>query len=229
VPTIAELDTVVRDVRLSTEPSRLLAVIDVSGSMAQQVAGTAGASRLDLARAAAIRGLGLYSADSAIGLWEFSRHLLGSNDYRQIAAVAPLGAESGGSTGAQRIGGALQQLHVVPDGGTGLYDTTLAAVRLMRATWDPHRVNTVLLLTDGRNDDQGSISADQLVATLRAEADPARPVVVVSIAFGPDSDIDILSRISAATGGTTYQSIDPRQIGEIFLDSVGQRLCRPKC
>lgn len=229
VPTVAELDTVVRDVRLSNEPSHLLAVIDVSGSMAQQVPGAGGATRLDLARAAAVRGLGLYGADSSIGLWEFSRQLSGNDDFRELAPVAPLGTRSGGSTGAQRIGAALQQLQVVPDGGTGLYDTTLAAVRMMRANWDPHRVNTVLLLTDGRNDDLGSISADQLVAALRAEADPARPVAVVGIAFGPDSDVDALSRISAATGGATYLSVDPRQIGEIFLDSVGQRLCRPQC
>jgi hypothetical protein len=52
---------------------------------------------------------------------------------------------------------------------------------------------------------------------------------VISIAFGPDSDINALSQISKATGGAAYQSQDPLQIGEIFLDAVGQRLCRPSC
>ena len=37
------------------------------------------------------------------------------------------------------------------------------------------------------------------------------------------------TQISKATDGATYESQDPRQIGEIFLDAVGQRLCRPSC
>ena len=105
----------------------------------------------------------------------------------------------------------------------------LDAVRTMRASYDPARVNAVLVLTDGMNDDQGSISLDGLLSTLTAEQDPNRPVPVISIAFGPDSDVEALSQISRATGGAAYESKDPRQIGEIFLDAVGQRLCRPSC
>ena len=68
-----------------------------------------------------------------------------------------------------------------------------------------------------------------MLSTLAAEQDPSRPVPVISIAFGPDSDVDALGQISKATGGAAYESKDPRQIGEIFLDAVGQRLCRPSC
>jgi len=87
----------------------------------------------------------------------------------------------------------------------------------------------VLLLTDGMNDDNNSITLDQLLGTLTAEQDPSKPVPVIAIAFGPDSDVASLQQISKATGGATYLSQDPRQIGEIFLDAVGQRLCRPSC
>jgi hypothetical protein len=87
----------------------------------------------------------------------------------------------------------------------------------------------VLILSDGMNDDLGSISLDGLLSTLAAEQDAARPVPVISIAFGPDSDVEALSQISKATGGAAYESRDPRQVGEIFLDAVGQRLCRPSC
>ena len=37
-------------------------------------------------------------------------------------------------------------------GGTGLYDTTLAAYQEARRTWMPGRINIVLIATDGRND-----------------------------------------------------------------------------
>jgi hypothetical protein len=116
----------------------------------------------------------------------------------------------------------------VRGGGTGLYDTTLAAVRAVRSGWDPNRVNSVLILSDGRNDDDG-MSLGELLRRLTDEQDPARPVPVTAIAFGPGGDIRALRRISEVTGGSAYEATDPATIARIFLDSVGQRLCRPFC
>jgi hypothetical protein len=229
LPTLAEVDDAIRTAQLTNEPSRMLAVMDVSGSMQSQVPGAGGASRMDLAKEAAARGLALYPASSEIGLWVFSRKLDGDSDHRQLIPVGPLGADSDGTSGAQRLAAAVASIKAVPDGGTGLYDTVLDAVRTMRVAWDPAKVNAVLILSDGMNDDQGSIGLDDLLETLKAEQDPSRPVPVVSIAFGPDSDVGALAAISKATGGSAYQSRDPKQIGEIFLDAVGQRLCRPGC
>jgi hypothetical protein len=229
LPALAAVDDAIRTAQLTNEPSRMLAVMDVSGSMESQVPGAAGASRMDLAKAAAARGLTLYPASSEIGLWVFSRELEGSSDHRELVPVGPLGPDAGGDSGAQRLAAAVASITAVPEGGTGLYDTVLDAVRTMRAAWDPAKVNAVLILSDGMNDDQGSISLDDLLKTLSAEQTPGRPVPVISIAFGPDSDVQALSEISKATGGAAYQSRDPNQIGEIFLDAVGQRLCRPGC
>jgi len=229
VPSSEAVEQAVHSLQVSNEPSRLLAVLDVSGSMAQTVPGSGGATRLDLTRQAAIRGLALYPPDSAIGLWVFSRNLDGNNDYRELVPVAPLAQVTDGQTGRQLISDALSAIAVNPDGGTGLYDTTLAAVRQLRAQWDPNKVNTVLLLSDGQNDDLGSIDLADLIQTLKTENDPARPVPVVAVAFGPDSDVDAMRQISQATNGATYVAKDPREIGEIFLDTVGQRLCRPNC
>jgi len=220
----------IRSVQVTNEPSRMLSVIDISGSMLGVVPDAGGATRLDLAREAATRGLALYGPESDIGLWVFSRTLTMNSDHQELIPISSLGADQqGGGSGAQRLSQALAGLQAVPQGGTGLYDTVLDAVRSMRAGYDPSRVNAVLVLTDGMNDDQGSISLEGLLSTLAAEQDPTRPVPVISLAFGPDTDVDALSQISRATGGATYESRDPRQIGEIFLDAVGQRLCRPSC
>ena len=229
LPGLPEVDDAIRQVQITNEPSRMLAVMDVSGSMQAQVAGAGGASRMQLAKEAAARGLTLYPADSEIGLWEFSVGLTPTTDYRELIPVGPLGPDGQGGTGAERLAQALGAIQAIPDGGTGLYDTVLDAVRTMRNSWDPTKVNAVLLLTDGMNDDDNSISLQTLLSTLAAEQDPARPVPVISIAFGPDSDVQSLGQISKATGGAAYVSLDPRQIGEIFLDAVGQRLCRPSC
>jgi Mg-chelatase subunit ChlD len=229
LPATQQVDDALRSVEVSNEPSRMLAVIDISGSMQAQVPGANGATRIDLAKAAAGRGLALYSADSDIGLWVFSTNLAMGSDHRELIPVSTLGPDGQGGSGAQRLAQALGGISAIPNGGTGLYDTTLDAVRTMRAGWDPSRVNAVLILSDGMNDDDNSISLDSLLTTLTAEQDPSKPVPVISIAFGPDSDIDALNQISRATGGASYQSQNPLQIGEIFLDAVGQRLCRPSC
>ena len=225
----AAVESAVHDVEVSNEPSRLLAILDISGSMQAQVPGSGGQTRIDLAKAAAKRGLGLYPPDSELGMWVFSTNLTPTSDYRELVPVGTLAAGPDGVTGQQKLARALDGAQAIPDGGTGLYDTTLAAVRSLRASWDPNRVNTVLILSDGMNDDANSMSLPDLLTTLKNEANPQKPVTVISIGFGPDSDVDALTQISNATGGSTYVALDPNNIGEIFLDAVGQRMCRPNC
>jgi hypothetical protein len=72
------------------------------------------------------------------------------------------------------------QFDTIPDrlapGGTGRYDTTLAAVRAVRDDYDPNAVDSVALITDGEDDDATGIQLPALLDTLRAGADPARPI-----------------------------------------------------
>lgn len=227
-PSIATVDAVNEMWAVANEPSRLLTVLDVSGSMGTVVADTGGATRLDLTKRAVTRALTLYDQRSEIGLWTFATDLGRRTDYREEVPVGPLGVPGDKSSGRTRLLRAVAAAQPIQGGGTGLYDTALAAVRTVRAGWDPNRVNSVLLLSDGRNDDDG-MSLGALLDRLTREQDPERPVPVTAIAFGPDSDVDALRRISRLTGGSTYVARDPSAIGEIFLDSVGQRLCRPFC
>src|SRR3546814_13246184 len=65
-------------------------------------------------------------------------------------------------------------------GGTGLYDTTLAAFRSAQKDYDPDYFNAVVLLSDGANDDPGSMRQADLLKALRDEADPERPVRIIA-------------------------------------------------
>ena len=219
VPTRTDVTNLLADVTLIQKPAKTLALIDISGSMAQQVPGGGGQTRLDYARAAAVRGLREYPLNSQIGLWVFSRNLLPGQDYRQLVPIQSVGS----SARQQQLAGQLAGIEVNPDGGTGLYDSVLAAVRQVRSQWDPQRFNSVLVLSDGQNDDRGSIGLQELTATLTAEQGN-RPVPVIGIAFGPDSDVRALQQISSATGGETYVARDPLEISQIFLEAVGHRL-----
>jgi Mg-chelatase subunit ChlD len=228
VPATAAIEAAVHAVESVNLASRVLAVLDVSGSMSL-AARPGSPSRLELARTAVLGGLALYPDDTEVGLWTFARERPGRADYRQLVPIVPLGRAADGSTGRFRLAQALAGISVSRGGGTALYDTALAAVRAARRGWDPTRVSSVVLLTDGRNEDRGGIGLAQLLRTLRDEADPARPVYLITIAYGPDTDTAALAAISRATGAEMYAAIDPLRIRAVLLDAIGRRICRPKC
>jgi hypothetical protein len=212
-----------------TRGARMLAVFDVSGSMGQLVPGAGGATRMDLARRAAAAAMPLLPPDSRVGLWEFSTNLTARSDHRELFPIGPVAVTGAGEDRGAELALAVAGMQQIADGGTGLYDTTLAAVRAVRRDWDPDRVNSVVLLTDGRNDDPDGIDLTTLLQRLKAENDPLRPVPVVSLVYGPDADAAALQAISDVTGGAAYVARDPRQVGDIMLDAFGRRPCEPGC
>lgn len=204
-----------------TVPSRILGVFDVSGSM-DQVAG--GRSRISLAADASMRALGMFPVQTRIGMWAFSVGLGGHHrDYRELAPIRRLDARVGGHSQRRLLDRGLAELPRLTYGGTGLYDTTLAAVRTLRSHYEKNAVNTVVLLTDGQNEDAGSISLPQLLRTLGRERDPSRPVTVIAIGVGPDADARSLQRIVAATGGRSYLARNPAELGRVYEQALLSR------
>jgi hypothetical protein len=202
-------------------PSRLLAVFDVSTSMRSPV-GTG--SRITLARDAAKSALALFRDTSAIGLWIFARQLHGTQDWNQLLPVGTLSARAGSTTQRDALSKQLDGLpRRLSPGGTGLYDTTLAAVRAARADYMPTSVSSVVIVTDGKDEDVGSIGLANLVITLRKELDPRRPVKVIGIGIGPDADLGALQAIAAATDGAAYSAVNPADLQTVLFDALRRR------
>ena len=65
-------------------------------------------------------------------------------------------------------------------------------------------------MTDGANDDPGSISLDRLVRELKPARSPKRPVRIIGIGISDDADYPALKRIAEATGGQAYSAEPPR-------------------
>jgi Ca-activated chloride channel family protein len=227
LPDIATVERLLDTLDAVHRDARVLAVVDVSGSMAAPVPGAHGNSRLGVALQAAAAGLQFYPDTTEVGLWAFSEKMSGTTDHQELVPLALLTAPAPGGRPAMKQ--AMTQLRAIPNGGTGLYDTTLAAVRAVRAGWDPDRVNVVVLLTDGDDTDDDGIGLDQLLRTLRSEGASGKPVPVITIAYGDSAGVKSLAAISAATGGAAYQASEPSRIRDIFLDAVAQRACRPNC
>lgn len=202
-------------------PSRLLTVIDVSASM-EAPAGDG--TRATLARDAARSALALIPGNSSIGLWVFAYQLQGQQDWQELAPIRTLAEEVDGSTQRELLD---SELDTIPDrltpGGTGLYDTTLAAFRAAQEQYDPEAVSSVVIVTDGTNEDSSGIGVDELLQSLSAEADPQRPVKVIGVALGPDADIGALQQIAEATGGAAYSAVDPNDLQDVLFDALRQR------
>ncbi len=199
-----------------TVPSRLLAVVDVSGSM-DFVDG--GQPRIALAIQAAVGALQLFPDNGQIGLWAFSVGLGdGNRDYTSLVPIRTLDAGQ-----REDLGKALKKLPTMTNGGTGLYDSTLAAIRTLQDDYDARAINNVILLTDGANDDPDSLSLKELVGTIQRERDPARPVRVIAIGMGPDADAKALEKIAQATGGRSYVARNPADISDVFIDAMLSR------
>ncbi|ANZ36777.1 VWA domain-containing protein [Lentzea guizhouensis] len=206
---------------------RMLTVIDVSGSMIEK--GANGKTRVEAATEASMTALSMLPDTTQIGLWAFSTDKKPPQDWIELVPVGPLGEPLQGVARRKRLEAGASQLNALVGGGTALNDTTLAAFRHVLAGYDPSKVNSVVLMTDGRNDDISSIDTAALIETLKRESDPARPVPIIMVGLGQEADMDALRAISAATGGKAYQAPNPEDIRAVLLDAVSQRRCRPNC
>ncbi|MFK8907834.1 substrate-binding and VWA domain-containing protein [Streptomyces sp. YS-3] len=220
-PSAKELQEALGTWTIIVQSARLTTVVDVSGSMAAPVPGAGGRSRMDVTKASLLRALAQFTPEDEIGLWDFATRLDGSRDYRELVPTARLGDPvKGGRTQRERLAAAFDALRPVPDGATGLYDTMLAAYTRATAGYRPGKFNAVVILTDGANEDPGSISRGELLSRLQKLSDPARPVPVIAIAVGPDADGESVGQMARATGGAGYQVTDPAEIQAVILKAI---------
>ncbi len=217
------IESTLRDWSVLALPLRTIVVEDVSGSMA---ATSGDSTRIALTVDASIGGSELFSDQTEMGLWAFSIALGGTQDHRELVPLSPMSSKVNGVSQRSAILKAIRSLPSLVGGGTGLYDTTLAAFRKVKEGYDPNFVNSVILLTDGANEDPGSPTLDELIATLKREQDPVRPVVIVTVGITTDADPVALQKISAATGGTSYIAEDPRDIPDVFVRALNSRTQR---
>jgi Ca-activated chloride channel family protein len=193
--------------------ARVLLVLDVSGSMGDP-AGQGDQTKLELAVAALTDSLEQFADRDEVGLRIFSTDLQGEGsgvDAIDLEPVAPIGGNR--EQLRERLAG------LTPVFGTPLYDVTADSYATMVDDYDDERINAVVLLTDGVNDDpDGQLDLAGLLDELTAGAEgrTSQPVRVFPIAYGRDADLATLSRIADATDAAVYDASDPRSIDKVF-------------
>jgi Ca-activated chloride channel family protein len=186
--------------------ARVLLVLDVSGSMGDSV-GSSGSTKLELAKQAAASAVGQLAPDDLLSLWIFSTQQDHEKPYR---ALVPFGTVRANLAAVKAKIADLQ-----PDGGTGLYATVRAASAALSASYDPSRINAIVVLTDGRNEFPADNNIDSLTAALNPE-DLDRAVRVFPIAYGEDADLGELTKIADASRAAAYDASDPASIDKVL-------------
>ncbi len=223
VPGAAETTSFLDRLQQLQVPSRILTVMDVSLSMRTLVPGTQ-FTRVALAGQAAVSAGDLLSDRSSAGLWVFALALDGTLPYQQLSPLAPLGASENGVPHRTRLDKELAGLSShLSGGGTALYATTLAAMRAMQAGYDPSAVNSVVLFTDGTNENDPSTTLDQVVTELKKLHDPKKPVRLIAIGIGPTADLPALQEMVAPTGGKAYRATTADELRTVLFDSLARR------
>ena len=200
--------------------AKVTLVLDVSGSMgdAADPKDESLGSKLDLAKQAVLDSLDQLSADDEVAFDIFSTGL-GDKGDQQLVQLLPYG----------RVGDEREQLRakvegLFPENGTPLYDVTQQTYQAALDAYDPTRINAVVLLTDGKNDD-GNDSDDQqqlqqLINSLRSgnEGQASKPVRVFTIGYGKDADADVLRSIAEAATSGYYAATDPKTIDAVLTN-----------
>ncbi|MGZ4682007.1 MAG: extracellular solute-binding protein [Acidimicrobiales bacterium] len=200
--------------------ARVMLVIDISGSMKDRASPDSTETKLDLAKRAAIDSLGQFKPDDQVGLRVFSTDLGPENGgfFLDLVPIAPMASNQ------KQLETQIDNL--IPTRGTPLYAVTGQSFDQMVSQYDPARINAVVLLTDGRNDDGEPSDDDQqlqdLLADLnrKSQGENGLPVRLFTIGYGADADLGVLRQMAEATNGASYDASDPKSITKVFTAVV---------
>lgn len=217
-------------VRTLAVPSRLLVAVDTSLSMKQPV--QRGLTRVQLAALSAIGAGKLMPDRSAVGLWSFAGRQPGGRPYLPLVKIDALGAVDQVTPDGKEIthrkvvnANLLSLPRRLSSGGTALYDTALAALRVARKNYDPQANNAVVVFTDGANDYPSGMSLASFgqQAKALAKANPRQAVLLIAIGIGPDADMKALRTMTVAAGGRAYQANSIAALQTVLFDAIAHR------
>jgi Ca-activated chloride channel family protein len=187
--------------------ARVLLVVDVGGSTAERAPNTS-KTKLEVVKDAASAAIDGFGREDEVGLWWYSSTSDGSPPYHEVVPLAPI---------SQQKSVLKHDIEALQPQGQhkALYTTIDAAVASMRASYDSTRINAVVVLTDGGNDDPSNNSLNSLLRTLQGQPRDAF-VRIFTVGFGDKAEIDTLEQIALVGRGGSYSDRDPRAIDKIL-------------
>ncbi|GAA2033006.1 substrate-binding and VWA domain-containing protein [Agromyces tropicus] len=190
--------------------AQVLFLIDVSGSMGDPI--ESGDTKLAAAKHAITLALDHFAAGDDVGLAAFSAADDGKITPGEVAPVADIVDTR---DDFEQALGALKPIEWTP-----LYAAVDRYATEQGERFDPDRITALVLLSDGRNETAApGVTEQQMLGTLE-ELHHSTPVLVFTLAYGADADVDTLRAISSATGAHYYDATDPTEVDEVLGDLV---------
>jgi Ca-activated chloride channel homolog len=196
--------------------ANVLSLVDVSGSMAETLPG-APDTKLAAAKQAAVDSLKLFTERDEVGLWSFSSDQRDRPQSTALVSIGAMGADLGGRPRRAVLAEEIKALKA--NGGTGLYQAIATAYREVLTTSNEQRIDAVVVLTDGKNDVTGGLRLQKLLELLRTGVN-GRTARVITIAYGPDADTDVLQQIATASKGATYVAPSTEELGKVYASAL---------
>jgi Ca-activated chloride channel homolog len=189
------LNRVKRTWRMDRKPANVLLVVDTSGSMNEE-------NRIGRAKQGLEAFFREVSPNDRVGLLTFSDRI------QPLVPLAPFKQNRG------RLQGTVREL--IADGGTALYDATIAGFQGVRRLRDRERINAVVVLSDGEDTDSGA-TAQQAVEAVRAQGDSSDQVRVFTIEYSASAAgaAETLAAIGKGSGGMKYEG-DTEDIESVY-------------
>ncbi|MFD4430922.1 VWA domain-containing protein [Nocardia sp. NPDC058497] len=167
-------------------------LLDVSSSMGTAEGST---TRLANAGAALASTLTVMPPDFGLGLWTFGKNLDGTTPY-QVRVPTDLLTD----TQRNAVGSAVTTTKATQNTTDQAYPSLLAAYRAAVAAYSPGRTNSILVITDGPDDDS-SLTGSALVAEITAATKSGKPVRIDIVVVGGQGT-QTLQTLAQQTGGT---------------------------
>jgi Ca-activated chloride channel family protein len=170
-----------------------------------------GGTKLDLLKTAATYALGRFGPNDDVGLWTFGG---GLGQWGEVVPMSPIARAGTREQLTAAIG------NLKPGTDTPLFRAVLAAQAWLAQHSRPDAINAVVVLTDGRNNDQNPGGNRNCANTMSLLKQAAAPVRVFTIGYGHDADVVTLQGIADATQAQYYDATDPYSIDRVLRDVV---------
>ncbi|MEV6428109.1 VWA domain-containing protein [Nocardia sp. NPDC051463] len=192
VPSRAALDKVRATLANPVLGVQSTVLLDVSASMGNTDGST---TRLTNVLGALTSTMNVMPPNFGLGVWTFGKNLDGAAPYQVEAVTAPLTADH-----RTALSTTLSALRPTESRTDQAYPSLLAAYRAAVQGYTAGRTNSVLLITDGPDDDS-TVTGAKLLTDIGNAADKTRPVRIDVIVIG-GSGTETLQAATQRTGGT---------------------------
>lgn len=187
-------------------------LVDVSSSMSTSEGVS---TRMTNAIGALASTVNVMPPDFGLGIWTFGKNLDSGDPYRIQAETALLTDEH-----RTQVLGSLGDIRPTSTRADECYTTLLAAYRSAVQGYSQGRTNSILLITDGPDDDS-ALSGPALLDKIEELSDPASPVRIDVVVAGGEGT-ETLRALTERTGGryTVLPSSDDLEFGTAIVQAL---------